>query len=69
MTTAPLPSATALTRAQYDGWACVLCRAPIQTGGVLVGRAVGAIGVHDLSVDVYACGGCARGRRERGDRS
>ncbi|MEV7432877.1 hypothetical protein ACIQJX_09625 [Streptomyces griseoviridis] len=64
--TVVLPAATDLNRAQYSGWACVLCGAAILTGAVLVGRAVGAIGAHDMSVDVYACGGCARRHRERG---
>lgn len=63
MATPALPAATSLTRPQHAGWACVLCSAPIPTGGVLVGRAVGAIGAHDLSVDVYACSSCAQGVR------
>ncbi|WP_234539434.1 hypothetical protein [Streptomyces shenzhenensis] len=54
-----LPDATKLTRAQHSGWACVFCRAPLSKGAVLAGRAEGHLGVHDLSIDVYACPSCA----------
>ncbi|MFF7982264.1 hypothetical protein ACFZDK_24570 [Streptomyces sp. NPDC007901] len=54
-----LPDATKLTRAQHSGWACVFCHAGLWKGAVKAGRAVGFIGAHDLSIDVYACAGCA----------
>jgi hypothetical protein len=55
----PLPSALDLTRAQFDGWACVWCAAPLDKGAVSQGRAQGAIGDHDMSIEVYACPECA----------
>ncbi|MET7321345.1 hypothetical protein [Streptomyces sp. NPDC005549] len=61
-----LPAATALSWAQYAGWACVLCGASLATtGGVSVGRAEGRSGVHDLSAEVFACpplSGCGPSR-------
>ncbi|MFG3110516.1 hypothetical protein [Streptomyces tendae] len=61
-----LPAATALSWAQYAGWACVLCGASLATtGGVSVGRAEGRSGVHDLSTEVFACpplSGCGPSR-------
>lgn len=57
--TPELPPATELTRAQYSGWACVYCRAPLDKGAVFAGRAQGSSGAHDLSVEVYACPSCA----------
>lgn len=53
------PPATELNLAQYSGWACCWCTASLQNGGVPAGRAVGKVGAHDLSVDVYACPACA----------
>lgn len=51
-----LPPVTALTWAQYSGWACALCGTSLaSTGGVSAGRALGTSGAHDLSVEVYAC--------------
>lgn len=55
----PLPSALDLTRAQFDGWACVWCSAPLKKGAVSEGRATGRVGSHDLSIEVYACPSCA----------
>ncbi|MEU9070495.1 hypothetical protein AB0E06_10600 [Streptomyces sp. NPDC048109] len=61
-----LPAATALSWAQYAGWACVLCGASLATtGGVSVGRAEGRSGAHDLSAEVFACpplSGCGPAR-------
>lgn len=54
-----IPSATELTRAQYSGWACVHCHATLDKGAVSAGRAKGSVGAHDLSIEVYACPGCA----------
>jgi hypothetical protein len=54
-----LPAATALTRPQHSGWACVFCHSPLSKGAVNAGRAEGHIGCHDLGIDVYACPVCA----------
>jgi len=54
-----LPSAVTLSRAQYSGWACVWCGASLEHGAVSAGRAEGRVGAVDLSVEVYACPGCA----------
>jgi hypothetical protein len=54
-----LPAAVDLTRAQYSGWACVFCHASLAKGVVSAGRAEGHIEAHDLSVEVFACPGCA----------
>ncbi|MEV7389645.1 hypothetical protein [Streptomyces sp. NPDC091215] len=74
----PLPSALDLTRAQFDGWACVWCGMPLRKGAVSAGRAEGMLGEHDMSIEVYACPACAiaprtpgawvalRGRRDDG---
>lgn len=56
---AGIPAATELTRAQYSGWACVFCHTLLDKGAVSVGRAEGSVGAVDLSVEVYACPGCA----------
>lgn len=81
MNTPSLPSALDLTRAQFDGWACVWCGIPLMgmSGVVSAGRATGTLGSHDLSIEVYACPPCAvapmipagrvdasRGRRDGG---
>lgn len=81
MTGRALPSALELSRPQFDGWACVWCGIPLMgMGGVVsAGRATGMLGVHDLSVEVYACPACviapmtpagrvdaSRGRRDDG---
>ena len=54
-----LPPAMELSRAQFDGWACVYCAATLDKGAVSAGRAEGRVGAHDLSIEVYACSGCA----------
>jgi hypothetical protein len=54
-----LPAATALTRPQYSGWACVWCNERLQSGAVPAGRAEGRVGGHDPSIEVCACPGCA----------
>lgn len=54
-----LPSALALTTAQYSGWACVWCGDTLRKGAVSAGRAEGRIGAIDMSVEVYACPVCA----------
>lgn len=54
-----LPSALELSRAQFDGWACVFCRRQLGKGAVSAGRAKGHVGAHDLSIEVYACPACA----------
>ncbi len=63
---AELPAVSALSWAQYSGWACTLCGAFLAvTGGISVGRAQGRSGSHDLSVEVYAClplSGCGPAR-------
>lgn len=56
--TPQLPPATELSRAQFDGWACVYCGADLDKGAVSAGRAEGSVGAHDLSIEVYACPGC-----------
>jgi hypothetical protein len=56
---AHVPAATELSRAQYSGWACVFCSARLGKGAVSVGRTEGRVGSVDLSVEVYACPGCA----------
>lgn len=53
------PRAADLTHAQYSGWACAFCRAPLSKGAVSAGRAEGHVGAVDLSVEVYACPSCA----------
>jgi ribosomal protein L37AE/L43A len=65
-----LPPATELSRAQFDGWACVYCGHALRKGAVSVGRATGRAGAHDLSIEVYACPGCAatQGRSARKER-
>jgi hypothetical protein len=59
MKTPPLPSALDLTRAQYNGWACVWCGARLDKGAKSAGRATGQSGAHDLGIEVYACPACA----------
>lgn len=54
-----LPSALDLTRPQFDGRACVWCGIPLWKNAVSAGRSEGRLGVHDLSVEVYACPLCA----------
>lgn len=59
--TAPLPirPAAELSYAQYQGWACVFCRASFMQGrrAQSVGRTRDRFGKPD--VEVYACaGGC-----------
>ncbi|MFJ8147031.1 hypothetical protein ACIQ6R_18425 [Streptomyces sp. NPDC096048] len=59
-------AASALSWAQYSGWACVFCGASLAvTGGVSAGRAQGRSGSHDLSIEMYACpplSGCVPAR-------
>jgi hypothetical protein len=50
-----IPPAAALTWGQGRGWDCVACGKRLTVGAVLVGRAQGRSGAHDLSADVYAC--------------
>lgn len=72
-----LPAVQDLTRAQFDGWACVWCSTPLRSGAVSAGRAEGHLGKHDLSIEVYECPAChqppadrsAPGGRRDGDRS
>jgi hypothetical protein len=52
---APIPPAAELTYGQGRGWDCFACGRRLTTGAVLVGRAQGQSGAHDLSADVYAC--------------
>lgn len=59
MTGQDLPSAVDLTRAQYSGWACVWCRAPLKIGAVSQGRARGQVGAVRMDVEVFACPSCA----------
>ncbi|GGK65513.1 hypothetical protein [Streptomyces flaveus] len=61
MTARPLPSATDLTRAQYDGRACVWCGKPLWRNAVSAGIARGKIGAVVLDIVVYACPLCAEG--------
>lgn len=56
--TRALPDANALTRAQYDGHACVWCRTPLTTGATSAGVARGRSGAHVLDIEVYACPDC-----------
>ncbi|MBT2368844.1 hypothetical protein J7E88_26825 [Streptomyces sp. ISL-10] len=51
----PIPPASALSYEAYAGCACYACAKPLTTGAVLVGRAHGMQGAHDLGTDVYAC--------------
>jgi hypothetical protein len=60
MSARSLPSVHTLTRAQYDGHACVWCGERLWTGAVSAGIARGHIGAHDLSIEVYACPDCDR---------
>ncbi|XKK63918.1 hypothetical protein HFP71_16865 [Streptomyces sp. ARC32] len=64
-----LPDAARLSLAVYSGWACVFCGTSLAvTGGVSAGRAEGRSGVHDLSVEVFACppsAGCGPARARR----
>lgn len=53
-----LPAVEELTRAQFDGWACVWCSTPLRSGASSAGRAQGFIGEHDLSIEVYECPAC-----------
>jgi len=55
----PLPVVEELTRAQFDGWACVWCGTPLGKGAVSAGRSEGHLGNHDLSIEVYACPPCS----------
>jgi hypothetical protein len=50
-----IPPAAELTYGQGRGWDCYACGRRLTTGAVLVGRAQGRDGAHDLSADVYAC--------------
>jgi hypothetical protein len=52
---APIPPAAELTFGQGRGWNCYACGKRLTVGAVLVGRAQGRSGAHDLSADVYAC--------------
>ncbi|MER6431607.1 hypothetical protein ABT272_28330 [Streptomyces sp900105245] len=55
-----LPSAPALTRAQYSGWACCWCGCSLlRSGGISAGIARGSSGAHVLDAEVYACPACA----------
>ena len=58
MTRRPLPPVQELTRAQFDGWACVWCRTPLWKGATSAGRARGRMGDHVLDIEVYACPVC-----------
>ncbi|MFK4600452.1 hypothetical protein RKD30_007119 [Streptomyces pristinaespiralis] len=51
----PVPAPAALSWEAYAGRACYACGKRLTTGAVLVGRAQGHSGAHDLSADVYAC--------------
>lgn len=53
------PPVIGMTWAQSAGWACCFCGKAIRHGAVSAGRAQGHMGAHDLSVEVYACSGCA----------
>ncbi|GGN59892.1 hypothetical protein GCM10011579_024470 [Streptomyces albiflavescens] len=53
-----LPSALALTRPQYSGWACVWCGKRLSSGAVSAGIARGSCGAHVLDIEVYACPDC-----------
>jgi hypothetical protein len=50
------PRAADLSRGQYSGWNCCWCGARLTRGARSAGRALGSIGDHDLSVEVYECG-------------
>jgi len=61
-----LPPATALTRAQYSGWACCWCGTSLLGRDARsAGRAEGSAGAHDLSVEVYECEPRCPKRRRR----
>lgn len=53
--TAPLPRAHGLPVEVAAGRACVACGQRLTTGAVLLGRAPGRHGAHDVSVEVWAC--------------
>lgn len=52
---AVIPPAAELTYGQGRGWDCYACGKRLTVGAVLVGRAQGRSGAHDISADVYAC--------------
>lgn len=53
---ADIPPARELTFAQGRGWNCYACGKTLPiSGGVLVGRAEGSSGVHDIGHEAYAC--------------
>lgn len=54
----PIPAVEELTRAQFDGWACVWCSTPLRAGASSAGRTEGRLGEHDLSIEVYECPAC-----------
>lgn len=54
-----IPDATDLPHGVYRGWNCVWCETRLIRGAVRAGRAVGHLGVRDMSTDVYACADCA----------
>lgn len=55
-----LPSAKALTYAQFSGWACCWCGTSLlRAGGISAGVARGSSVAHILDVEVYACAACA----------
>lgn len=58
MTGWEIPSALDLTRAQFDGRACVWCGMPLWKNATSVGTARGSLGMHSLDVEVFACPLC-----------
>lgn len=61
------PPVTCLTYAQKAGRACCFCGEDVWTGAVSAGIARGQDGAHDLSVEVFACPDCAKGRTSTTD--
>lgn len=53
--TMPIPPAKDLTYQQGKGWHCYACGKRLPAGAVLVGRAEGRSGAHDIGHEVYAC--------------
>jgi hypothetical protein len=50
-----LPPARELTYAQYQGWACALCGAPLRDA-ISLGRATSDLDTaHPLDIEVYGC--------------
>ncbi|MFJ9961361.1 hypothetical protein [Streptomyces avermitilis] len=54
-----LPSANSLTRAQFDGHACVWCGEKLWRGAQSAGRARGMTGKIPYDIEVYACPQCS----------